>query len=89
MLLGDGHLLRGPVHLARRGVHKALHVRIPAGVEHVQRPGHVRRHVRLRRDVRVRDRDERGEMEDGVASRDGSRDGRSVAEVTGEELDLR
>ena len=59
-----GRLGRRPVDLARRRLDDPSDAGAPGGLEDVERPAHVRVDERLGGDVRVRDRDERGQVED-------------------------
>ena len=58
------------------------------GFQHVQRPARVRGYELTRVEVRVRDRDQRPEMEDHIATGYGSADGLGVREITAEDLEL-
>src|SRR5579864_1451496 len=86
MSLVHGDVLRGSVHFARRGVDDSLDLLFERRLEHVERADDVRLRVVVRRAVRIGNRDERAEMEDALAPRDGPPDGKRVTEISREHL---
>ena len=76
------------VHLARRRVHDALDVLAARRLENVQRPLDVRRDELPRVEVRVRDRDERAQVQDHVLARDRAHERLGVDQVAAEDVDL-
>jgi hypothetical protein len=87
MALVDRGVLRGAVGLARGRVHDTPHVPAPRRLEHVERSRDVGRDVALRGDVRVRDADERRQVEDGVAAGNGARDAERILDLAGDYLE--
>ena len=81
MVLGDGDGLRRSVHLARRGVHDALHPVAKRRLGDIQRPEHVDLDEVARVDVRVRDGDLRAEVQHDLGALDGGRDRLHVAQL--------
>jgi len=87
MHLGDGHPLRRPVDLARRGVDDSPHGRGPTPrLEHVERPDDVGLHEFTGVQVAVGDRNHGAQMKDRVDALERIGDRLWVTEVAAKDL---
>src|SRR5690349_9546236 len=87
MLLGDRHEARGTVDLARRSMYHSPHSQLTRRLENVERAFNVRIDVGIGRVIRIRDRNERREVEDRPASSHCFPDSVRIPDVAGEDVD--
>ena len=86
MRLVDGHVLRAPVHLARRRLDEQVDAGLLRRTQHVERPDDVRLDIGRRCLVRPGDRDQSCKVEDDVRARSGGDGCVAVANVAENDL---
>ena len=88
MLLVDGDVLRRPIGLAGRRDQHAADADVPSCLQDVVGALEVGAEVCERRDIGVRDTDQRGQVEYGIAATHGAGHGVQVTDVPVDDLDL-
>ena len=87
MVVVDGHVARGAVHLGRRGHDDAIDTLVAARVEQVHGPEHIRLHEVSRVHVRVGDRDQRAKVEHDLGFLHERADRLRILQVARDDLD--